>query len=160
MEETMRRSDREIREAERIDAIISSCHCCRLGFCDGKDAYIVPLNFGFCSEGGKRAFYFHSAKEGRKIELIARNGHAGFELDTGYALKTGETACSHSARFQSVIGSGTVSFVEEAAQKEAALRLLMEHNTGRADWEFTPAMLDEVCVFRLDVEEISCKEHL
>lgn len=156
----MRRSDREIREAERIDAIISSCHCCRLGFCDGKDAYIVPLNFGFCSEGGKRAFYFHGAKEGRKIELIARNGHAGFELDTGYALKTGETACSHSARFQSVIGSGTVSFVEEAAQKETALRLLMEHNTGRADWEFTPAMLDAVCVFRLDVEEISCKEHL
>ena len=136
----MRRSDREIREAERIDAIISSCHCCRLGFCDGKDAYIVPLNFGFCSEGGKRAFYFHSAKEGRKIELIARNGHAGFELDTGYALKTGETACSHSARFQSVIGSGTVSFVEEAAEKKTALRLLMEHNTGRADWKFTSAL--------------------
>ena len=118
------------------------------------------MNFGFCSEGGKRAFYFHSAKEGRKIELIARNGHAGFELDTGYALKTGETACSHSARFQSVIGNGTVSFVEEAAEKEAALRLLMEHNTGRADWKFTPAMLDAVCVFRLDGEEIACKEHL
>lgn len=156
----MRRSDREIREAERIDAIISSCHCCRLGFCDGEDVYIVPLSFGFRSEDGKRVFYFHSAKEGRKIGLIAQNGHAGFELDTGYALQAGETACSHSARFQSVIGNGTVSFIEGAEEKEAALRLLMEHNTGRSDWEFTPAMLDAVRVFRLDVEEIVCKEHL
>lgn len=156
----MRRSDREIRESDRIDAIISSCHCCRLGFCDGKDVYIVPLNFGFRSEGGKRTFYFHSAKEGQKIELIARNGHAGFEMDTGYALQAGETACSYSARFQSVIGSGKVSFVEEAEEKETALRLLMEHNTGRADWKFTSVMLDAVRVFRLDVEEIACKEHL
>ncbi|HJC22920.1 MAG TPA: pyridoxamine 5'-phosphate oxidase family protein [Candidatus Eisenbergiella merdavium] len=55
----MRRSDREITESGRIDEIIRSCHCCRLGFCDGKDVYIVPLSFGYRSECGKRSFYFH-----------------------------------------------------------------------------------------------------
>lgn len=156
----MRRSDREITESGRIDEIIRSCHCCRLGFCDGKDVYIVPLSFGYRSECGKRSFYFHSAAEGRKIGLIARNGRVGFELDTGYALNRAETACGHSARFQSVIGSGRVSFVKDAAEKESALRLLMEQTAGKADWDFSPAMLEAVCVFRMDVEELACKEHL
>jgi len=28
--------------------------------------YIVPLNFGFKSENGRRTFYFHGAKEGKR----------------------------------------------------------------------------------------------
>ena len=30
----MRRTDREITDAEKITQIIQTCHCCRLGFCD------------------------------------------------------------------------------------------------------------------------------
>ena len=41
----MRRTDREITDAEKITQIIQTCHCCRLGFCDNGAVYIVPLNF-------------------------------------------------------------------------------------------------------------------
>ena len=69
----MRRQDREVTDPEKINSIISSCHCCRLGFCDQGKAYLVPLNFGHAVENGTRVFYFHGAKEGRKIEQMLGN---------------------------------------------------------------------------------------
>ena len=33
------------------------------------------------------------------------------------------------------------------------------HNTGKKEWEFDERMLKAVCVFKLVVEEMSCKEH-
>ncbi len=155
----MRRADRQVTDDAKIDAIISKCHCCRLGFSDEGAAYIVPLNFGYVSEGGKRIFYFHGAKEGRKLELIRKHHRAGFELDTAYRLREGESACSYSAAFCSVVGTGTVDFVAEPGEKRVALQELMRHTAGTEGWEFTDAMLDSVCVFKLEVVEIACKEH-
>lgn len=156
----MRRKDREITDQEKIDSIIRDCHCCRLGFCDQGKAYIVPLNFGFVRENDKRVFYFHGAKEGRKIGLIRQTGYAGFEMDTHYKLHESEKACGYSTRFRSVIGGGTVSIVEAAEEKQAGLEAIMLQNTGRDQWEFSHEMLAAVCVFKLEVEELSCKEHL
>ena len=109
----MRRRDREVSDPAKIREIIAACHCCRLGFADGGKIYIVPLNFGYQEEDGQRTFFFHSAPEGRKIDLIEKTHCAGFELDTHYQLNSADTACAHSARFQSVIGSGRVEFVRE-----------------------------------------------
>lgn len=156
----MRRKEREITDEQKIDEIISSCHCCRLGFYDNGKVYIVPLNFGYCRENNTRIIYFHSAKSGRKIDLIRQNGAAGFELDTNYRLKEGTTACSYTAAYQSVIGTGTVTFVEDTMEKIAALQRIMSHNTGKDIWEFNASMVDAVTVLKLRVEEISCKEHL
>lgn len=156
----MRRKDREVMDNAKILSIISKCHCCRLGFCEDGRAYIVPLNFGYTQEGGRLTFYFHSAREGRKIDLIRKTGYAVFELDTNYELHPAETACEYSAGFQSIMGGGPVSFVEDPAEKRAALRALMDHNAGPRDWEFSDAMLHSVCVFKLEAEELSCKVHL
>ncbi|MGL6220745.1 MAG: pyridoxamine 5'-phosphate oxidase family protein [Lacrimispora sphenoides] len=156
----MRRKDREVIDNVKINEIISSCHCCRLGFYDDGEVYIVPLNFGFKENAGQRIFYFHSAKEGRKIDLIYKNHTVGFELDANYELIEGETACKHSARFQSVIGTGDIKFIEEPEEKKAALQTIMLHNTGKEDWEFPDAMLQAVGVFKVEVKTLSCKEHL
>jgi len=43
----MRRNDREVNDEMKIDSIIKSCDCCRLGFVENNEAYILPLNFGF-----------------------------------------------------------------------------------------------------------------
>lgn len=155
----MRRQDREIVDETRIEAIIAACSCCRIGFYDDGQIYIVPLNFGYAREDGRYTLYFHSAKAGRKIDLIEKCPKVGFEMDANYSLKTGDTACSCSARFQSVIGSGTVRFVSGESEKLHALKLIMAHNTGRGDWAFDQGMLQNVCVFRLEVESLSCKEH-
>ena len=156
----MRRKDREITEPVKIREIIEASHCCRLGFYDGKEVYIVPLSFGYEEEEDRRIFYFHSAKEGRKIDLVSAAPSVGFELDANYELVEGEQACNYSARFQSVIGTGHVSIVDTAEERKAALKSIMRHNTGRDDWEFSDAMTEAVRILRLDVTELSCKEHL
>ena len=43
----MRRKDREVTNSAKIADIISRCTCCRIGFYDEKEVYIVPLNFGY-----------------------------------------------------------------------------------------------------------------
>lgn len=78
----MRRKDREVTDPGKIREIIAACDCCRLGLCDNGRAYIVPLDFGFAEQDGHYTFYFHSAKEGRKIGLIREAGWAAFEMDT------------------------------------------------------------------------------
>lgn len=155
----MRRRDREVTDPRTIQDILSRCTVCRLGFCDQGQAYIVPLNFGWAVENGTYTFYFHGAREGRKLDLIRATGRAGFELDTGCQLHLAETACGWSAAFQSIIGEGPVSFVEDPEEKRKALTRIMAHNTGREDWDFPDAMLNATCVYRLTAEALSCKEH-
>ena len=67
----MRRKDREVLDEIKIDEFIRNCDCCRIGFYDkeNNEVYIVPLNFGYSNVDNKRVFYFHGAKEGRKIEF-------------------------------------------------------------------------------------------
>lgn len=155
----MRRKDREITDVNTIREIIDRCHCCRIGFNDDGEIYIVPLNFGYaCRENGY-TFYFHGAREGRKIQLIQKNPNVGFEMDVNYRLKEAETACRYSAAFQSIIGNGVVQMVTEPKEKRRGLCLIMEHNTGKSGWDFDEKMIEAVSIFKLEVTQMSCKEH-
>ena len=156
----MRRQDREIKDPEKILSIIAACPYCHLGFSDQGKPYVVPVNFGHTVEGGRHVFYFHGAAEGRKVDLVRRNGWAGFELDTGYRLQGAEAACGYTAAFQSVIGEGPIRVVETAEEKRRGLAAIMRQATCCGDWTFPDAAGDAVCVLRLDAEELSCKEHL
>ena len=75
----MRRKDREVTDSQKIREIILSCRCCRLGFYDNGEVYIVPLDFGYYENNGRRVFYFHGAKEGRKYRLTEKSPTVGFE---------------------------------------------------------------------------------
>ena len=57
----MRRKDREVTDPERIDAIIA-LHCCRLGFYDNGEIYIVPLDFGYDEKRGNGPSIFMGPK--------------------------------------------------------------------------------------------------
>ena len=155
----MRRKDREVTDPVAIRSVIESAYCCRLGFCDSGEVYIVPLNFGYEETEGNLVFYFHSAPEGRKMDLVRTVGRVGFELDTDYVLRMGEDACSCTAAFRSIIGTGRVRPVSDPEEKLHALRLIMEHSTGRGNLPFSDSAVSRVAVIRLDVESLSCKQH-
>lgn len=155
----MRREDREVTDAGKIAHIIEMCDCCRIGFVDEGQVYIVPLSFGYIQEKGRYIFYFHGAKEGKKLDLIRENPNVGFEMDTAFQLKRADVACKHSAYFKSIIGHGKISIVEEQQEKRVGLGAIMRHNTGREEWEFPERMVDAVCVFKVVVDEMTGKEH-
>lgn len=155
----MRRKDREVTDTAKIEDIIRRCTCCRVGFYDRGEVYIVPLSFGYERKRNTLTIYFHGAEEGRKAELILKSPKVGFEMDTDYALNEADTACGHSARFQSIIGNGIMRRVTESEEKKHGLSLIMEHNTGKKEWEFNEKMLRATAVFKLEVTQMSCKEH-
>ena len=155
----MRRKDREVTDPVKIREIITACDCCRLGLCGGGRAYVVPMDFGFAEKDGHYAFYFHSAKEGRKIGLIRESGWAAFEMDCGHEWVTGPRACDYTSRFQCVMGGGPVTFLETPEEKRAGLNAILRRVGGKDQGEIGEAALDGVCVFRLDVEELTCKVH-
>lgn len=156
----MRRKDREVTDPVKIREIIAACTCCRLGLSDGERAYVVPLNFGFVEREGRYTFYFHSAWEGRKIDLIRKTGWAAFEMDRGHELVETEESHTCSARYQCVMGGGPVTLLEDREEKKAGLAALMLHDTGKGQWAFQDALVDRTQVIRLEAEELTCKEHL
>ena len=155
----MRRSDRAVTDRERILQVIESCTCCRVGFSCPEGAYIVPLNFAFVP-GSPDRFYFHGAHEGRKAELIRTAPRVGFELDCAHALAAGQTGCSYSYRYQSVIGTGVICEVQEPEEKKRALSAIMAHYEKSRLFTFTDEQAQRAAVFRLDVAQLTCKEHL
>lgn len=152
----MRRKDREITDQNSISQFIAKEQILRIAFCDEGDIYIVPVNYGYIYDE-QYTFYFHGAKAGRKYELAKNKPTVGFEIDGNYTLLEGAEACDYSATFQSVIGMGKLSLVEDNAEKISGLNAIMKQTTSKAEWDYSDEMLDAVAVFRLDVEKLSCK---
>ena len=153
----MRRKERQITDVSQITDFILSEQILRVGFQDKDDIYIVPVNYGFIIEDEKYVFYFHGAKAGRKYELAKLNPKVGFEIDGKYSLVDGELACDYTAHFQSVIGNGILSLVENLDEKVLALNSIMKQTTQNSEWTYSKEMLNGVAIFRLDVENFSCK---
>jgi nitroimidazol reductase NimA-like FMN-containing flavoprotein (pyridoxamine 5'-phosphate oxidase superfamily) len=68
----MRKANREIRDRGAVLAIIEEAPVCRIGLADGGMPYIVPMNFGL----GENCLYLHCATEGRKLDILRKNGSA------------------------------------------------------------------------------------
>ena len=152
----MRRKDREITDTEEIRAILERARVLHLGLHDGEFPYVVPMHYGFTFEDGKLTLYVHCAKEGRKLELLRRDGRVFVEIDTDEALVPGTTACSWGARYASVMARGRASIVEDGEEKRRALALLMKTQSG-GDFSFTPEMAAAVTVLRIDAEDYTAK---
>ena len=153
----MRRTDREITDLAAIQKFIQQESIIRIAFYDEGDIYIVPVNYGYLFENDKHIFYFHGAKAGRKFELTKSSPSVGFEIDGNYGLLEADIACDFSARFQSVIGTGKLSLVDDFEEKIKGLNLLMKQSTGKDSWNYENKMIDGVAVFKLEADKLSCK---
>jgi nitroimidazol reductase NimA-like FMN-containing flavoprotein (pyridoxamine 5'-phosphate oxidase superfamily) len=148
----MRRSEHEVTDRAEIDGLIDRAQVCRLGLSVDGLPYVVPLSFGY--DGA--ALYFHSAEEGRKIDMIRANPNACFEMDLDYELVLGEGSCACTVKYRSVIGFGKARVLEDREEKRRGLETLMAHY-GRPGVEFDDASVDGVAVIRVDVETVTCK---
>ena len=120
----MRRSDREIKDVDRILNIVDKCKVARLGIVDGGRPYVVALNFGYRRIDNDITLYFHSACEGRKIQVMRENPYVCFEMDCAHGLIEGKKPCAFSFAYESVVGSGKIEFIENREEKNEALNLI------------------------------------
>ncbi|MDR1342261.1 MAG: pyridoxamine 5'-phosphate oxidase family protein [Prevotellaceae bacterium] len=154
----MRRKDKEIADINEKLKIIDKNKVCRLALSANSQPYIVPLNYGYSFENGGLTLYFHSACEGKKMEIIEKNNRACFEVDCDSALVEGEKPCSYSYVFESVIGTGKIILLNTAAEKEDGLNRLMKHQTGKNEtYHFDENVMARIAVYKMVVEEFTGK---
>ena len=154
----MRRKDREIKEIESITQILEKCDVCRISLFDAEYPYIIPLNFGHSYENKELSLYFHSAIEGKKLDLIKLNNKVAFEMDTSKKLIIGETPCNFTMEFESLCGNGEIEILANE-DKIDGLKYIMKHYTDK-DYENTDFDENEVkstVVLKLKVNQISGK---
>jgi nitroimidazol reductase NimA-like FMN-containing flavoprotein (pyridoxamine 5'-phosphate oxidase superfamily) len=148
----MRRKDKEIADRNEIESIISNSRVCRLAMVDEAGPYIVPLCFGFRNN----TLYFHSAAEGKKLGLLRKNPRVCFELDCDTEVLTREKACDFGMHYKSVIGFGTVVFLEVAAAKREALDIIMNHYAEGA-FDYPDASVNRMSVFKVEIDTMTGK---
>ena len=153
----MRRKDREITEIEAIRAILDKAKVLHLAMIDGDRPYVVPLNYGYTLENGALTLYLHSAREGRKLDVLRQNDRVAFVLETNVSqVSGGDIPCKYSEAYASVMGEGTAVLLDDPVQKIEALQILMKTQTGR-EFAFTPAMAESVAVIRVNVDSFTAK---
>ena len=148
----MRRSDKQITDPLEIERTISSASLCHLSMVDDGKPYVVPLNFGYLD----RTLYFHSAPEGRKIDVLRKNPDVCFSIVGRYDLVGGEKACSWTEKYSSVIGTGKATIVENRAGKEKGLAILMGQYSDKG-YEFSEVDLTGIVVIKVRIEEMTGK---
>lgn len=154
----MIRQDREITDFNEILDIIERCDVCTLGLNDPEGyPYLIPLNFGYKVENGHLMLYFHSALKGRKLELMERDNRVCFEMDCNHLLGSNAERGYCTMNYESVIGRGKITFIEDDEQKIEALTVITDRYHPEGHFEFSHAALPRVKAYRLDVETMTGK---
>jgi nitroimidazol reductase NimA-like FMN-containing flavoprotein (pyridoxamine 5'-phosphate oxidase superfamily) len=149
----MRRKEKEITEKSEIESIMHKSLVCRLGLADNGTPYIVPLCFGYKDN----CLYFHSAREGRKIDLLRRNNAVCFEFDSDLEIQAAKAACDWGMKYRSVIGYGRASFIDDRDAKRKALDVIMTQYSDGV-FEYSEKAFEKMLVIKVEIESMTGKK--
>ncbi len=149
----MRRNEKQITDKKQMEQILAQAQVCRLAMVDQGQPYVVPLNFGY-RDG---SLYFHSAPEGRKIDVLKADPQICFEVDELVKLNKAAGACDWGASFKSVIGTGTARILETPAEKKAGLDIIMAHYSDRS-FDYPDEKLAKTAVIQVTIQEMTGKQ--
>lgn len=168
----MRRKDRQIISKDELFSLAKSCKFASVGLIDKNDEniirpYVVPLSFGIKWEQKSElpSFYFHSAKNGRKIQLLKKNSHACITLVKSANIKPVDNkvpnsdVCTASMYYESIIADGQFQIIQNEKEKKEALSIILDHY-GQPTSPMNSDLLSQTCVFKLTAENISGKKNV
>jgi nitroimidazol reductase NimA-like FMN-containing flavoprotein (pyridoxamine 5'-phosphate oxidase superfamily) len=148
----MRRREKEITDRDELHRILRDARVCRVAFSDGDRPYLVPLSFALDGDD----LVVHSARTGRKIEVLRRNPAVCFEVEEGVEVAPAAAACDFSMRFRTVIGFGEAEFVEDRAERSRLLALFGPRY-GAPEAAVPEPEVARTCVLRIRVRELTGK---
>ena len=149
----MRRKDKEIVDTKILEEIIGSAQVCRLGFSDDNVPYIVPMCFGYKD----RNLYFHSAKDGKKVEIIKKNPNVCFEFDHNTEVLQAEKPCKWGMNYRSIIGHGKADFIDTLEEKKEALIIIMSQYTEK-HFSFQDKQVNSTTIFKVIIDKMTEKQ--
>ncbi len=149
----MRRRDKEITDKKDMEDIILNATVCKLAMCDNRRPYIVPLCFGFKNN----TLYFHSAPEGKKIDMLKKNPQVCFEFDIYTQVIKSAKACKWGMKYRSVIGYGKASLITDNELKRRALDIIMRQYAGES-FVYEETLLTSIVIIKVDIESMTGKK--
>jgi uncharacterized protein len=149
----MRRKEKQILDMNEVAQILEQAQVCRLAMVDKGHPYVVPLNFGY-RDG---SLYFHSAPEGRKMDVLKADPRVCFEVDEMVKMNKAANACDWGVSFRSVIGTGTARILETPAEKKNALDIIMAQYSGRS-FDYPEEKLAKTAVIQVIIHEMTGKQ--
>ncbi len=118
--------------------------------------YAVPLSYVY---DGK-AIYFHSAKNGHKLDAVRAHAKASFCVIGQDEI----VPQKYTTYFRSVIAFGTVRILEDEAEKRRAIRALALKYAPDDSEENREAVIGRewapLCLLELSIEHLSGKESI
>ena len=150
-EVVMRRKDREMDRNFAL-YVADKCEWATLALVDGDKPYCVPVTI--VRIGG--CVYFHTAKAGRKIDLLRKNPSVCLSC-VGDTYRTPD---KFTTEYESAVIAGTATEVTDDAEKIEALRALCERHTPTNMAMFDSEVnrsLGVTGVWKISIDEITGK---
>ena len=147
----MRRADRALTQQEARD-ILQSAEFGVLSITSlNANPYGVPLNY--CTIGD--SIYFHSALEGRKVEMLSANEKVSFCV----VGKTEVLPEKFGMKYESVIVSGKAHKVDGKEKQQALEGLLKKYSSPfySQGLEYIEKSINRLIVFKITIESITAK---
>lgn len=124
---------------------------------DDGTPYVTPVHYA-CLDG---RIYFHGLGKGQKMGNIAARPDVSmtvWEMDS--LIIEGETPCNVNTGYGSIVISGRAVIVEDMAEKEAALKALVEKYVPQmGDRRMPEASVRNTAVVRVDPERVTGKTY-
>lgn len=142
-------------EKSELESVITRCDVCFVGITEADGSpYVIPMNFGYSND----EIILHSGPHGKHLDLLALNNRVcvTFCSDGKLVYQHPDVACSYSMLAKSVLCKGSVTFIDDLAEKEAALNITMKNYTDRPFTYSQPALVN-VKVWRVKVDEMTGK---
>lgn len=142
---------------QEITAILNEELIGHLALAKNDQPYVVPLNFVY-REG---QILFHCRISGRKVDYIASNGLACFQVGSYGEMIRNEKPCKFNYSFKSVLVEGNISEIVDREAKEEALEVIIEKYAGSefGRGKMLPENIDSVKVFAIKPSVISGKKN-
>ena len=152
----MRRHDKQVVEHEELVKPLKEAEYITLALCSDNKPYIVTISHGYDEENN--CIYFHSAREGKKIDIIRKNPKVWGQalIDKGYQ----QGSCDH--LYHTTQFSGSVLFLEDLDEKEHALKTMIKKLDKEPEKiiekQMQPSSIAKVYIGRIDIEEMTGKK--
>jgi nitroimidazol reductase NimA-like FMN-containing flavoprotein (pyridoxamine 5'-phosphate oxidase superfamily) len=141
---------------ETINAILDSAPYCQVAFVHGDYPVVLPMAFGRQGE----TLYVHGSSGSRLLRAL----RAGVPLCLSVTELTGlvlsRSALNHSVNYRSVVVMGRGRWIDDIAEREAAVKVILEHVVpGRWDNIRPPSLkeLRRTAVLAIPLDEASAK---
>jgi hypothetical protein len=152
-----RRPEKTITDEVELLEIIDGQGFMTLAMCKDNEPYLVTVNYGY--EPDKRCFYFHCARQGKKMDFMQANPVLWGQIveDNGYI----DGECDHA--FRSVEFRGRVTRLEGDDARRHAIGVMIDHlesDPAEVKKRFDkPEALAKAVVMRVDVEQMTGKKN-